>query len=150
MKPRLFAIALTILPLSLPCYGQRSSPTVEKRVAVLVGKMLKSSTEQQAFADLEALGCSAVPSIIERMDDRRTLPVPHISLRNKSPQAFEGMRFYGPKKVVDALAAILNQVTGQSFGFIFNGATDAERTKTVQGWRDFLDKTPATVLCNSG
>ena len=150
MKAALFTIALTILPLCLNCNGQGSSPAVEKRVAVLIGKILNSSTEQQAFADLEALGCPAVPAIIERMDDSRSLPNPRISLRNKSPQAFEGMRHYGPRKVVDALAAILNQITGQDFGFIFNGATDAERTKTVRAWREFLHKTPAANLCDAG
>ena len=80
------------------------------------------------------------------MDDRRKLPVPRISLRNKSPQEFEGLRHYGPEEVVDALAAILNQITGQHFGFIYNGATDAERTKTVRAWRDFLRKTPKAKL----
>jgi hypothetical protein len=49
------------------------------------------------------------------MDDRRSLPDPRISLKNKSPQAFEGLRHYGPQEVVDALAAILNQITGQKF-----------------------------------
>lgn len=82
---------------------------------------MNSSTEQQAFVELEALGCPAVPAIIERMDDERHLPDPRISLTNKSPDAFEGKRFYGPQKVVDALAAILNQLTGQDFGFIYNG-----------------------------
>ena len=84
------------------------------------------------------------------MDDRRRLPDPRISLRNKSPQAFEGLRHYGPEKVVDALAAILNQITGQHFGFIYNGATDAERTQTVRRWRDYLQKTPSTKLCEGG
>lgn len=84
------------------------------------------------------------------MDDERDLPDPRISLTNKSPDAFEGKRFYGPQKVVDALAAILNQLTGQDFGFIYNGATDTERTKTVRAWRDFLHKTPASKLCDGG
>jgi hypothetical protein len=150
MKVALFTVVLAIVSLCLNCFGQRSPATVEKRVSVLVGKMLNRSTEQQAFADLEALGCPAVPAIIERMDDRRSLPDPRISLKNKSPQAFEGLRHYGPQEVVDALAAILNQITGQNFGFIYNGATDAERTKTVRGWRDFLQKTPATKLCDWG
>ena len=144
------AIAFVVVLLCLNCYSQRSSATVEKQVSVLIGKIGNSSTEQQAFADLEALGCQAVPSIIEHMDDRRKLPDPRISLRNKSPQAFKGLRHYGPQKVVDALAAILNQITGQDFGFIYNGATDTERTKTVRGWRDFLHNTPATKLCDRG
>ena len=76
----LFTIILTLVSLGLNCYGQRSSPAVEKRVATLIGKMLSTSTEQQAFADLEALGCPAVPAIVERMDDRRNLPDPRISL----------------------------------------------------------------------
>ena len=149
MKPAFFTIALAIVPLCLNCYGQRSYATVEKRVSVLIGKMLNSSTEQQAFADLEALGCPAVPAIIEQMDDRRKLPDPNISLKNQLP-AFEAMRHYGPQEVVDALAAILNQITGQHFGFIYNGGTDAEREKTVRGWRHFLHKTPATNLCVGG
>jgi len=131
-------VALTIAVLCSNCYGQLSSATVEERVSTLIGQMLNSSTERQAFADLEALGCPAVPAIIELMDDRRSLPDPRISLKNKSPQAFEGLRHYSPQKVVDALAAILSQVTGRNFGFIYNGATGAERTKTLRGWRDFL------------
>lgn len=112
--------------------------------------MTKNSTEQKAFADLEALGCPAVPAIIRQMDNRRRLPDPRISLRNKSPDAFEGMRFYGPEEVVDALAAILNQIAGQDFGFIYNGAHEKERSAAVRGWRDFLQKTPPDKLCSAG
>jgi hypothetical protein len=122
----------------------------DKQAALLIEKTLQRKTEQQAFSDLEALGCAAVPAIIERMDNRRKLPELRISLRNKSPDAFEGIRHYGPEVVVDALAAILNQVTGRDFGFIYNGATNAERTKTITGWRDFLKKTPSTKLCGAG
>jgi len=129
------------------CHGQQPTGTVDQRVSVLIGQMLSASTEQKAFADLEMLGCQAVPSIIQQLDDRRDLPIPQISLRNKSPQAFEGIRHYGPMKVVDALAAILNQVTGRSFGFIYNGATDAERTETIKAWAKFLRDTPHAQLC---
>ena len=123
--------------------------SIDRQVAVLIEKMVVEKTEQQAFSNLEALGCTAVPAIIKRMDDRRNLPDPSISLRNKSPDAFEGIRHYGPQVVVDALAAILNQITGRHFGFIYNGATEVERTKTIQGWRDFLKKTPPVKLCAS-
>jgi hypothetical protein len=124
--------------IGISSYGQHSFPRIDKRVAVLIEKMSDQKTEQQAFADLESLGCPAVPAIIERMDNRRKLPDPRISLRNKSPDALEGLRHYGPEKIVDALAAILNQITGKDFGFIYTGATDAGRDKTVRGWRDFL------------
>jgi hypothetical protein len=143
MKKALFMIVLLVL---LPC----TSPTTDESVAALIEKMLNKNTEQQAFAELEALGCPAVPAIVKRMDDRRNLPDPRISLRNKSPQRFEGLRHYAPQTIVDALAAILNQITGQHFGFIYNGASNAERAKTVRGWRDFVRSTPADKLCTGG
>ncbi len=52
--------------------------------------------------------------------------------------------------VVDAVAAILDQITGQHFGFIYNGATAAERATTVCGWREWLQKTPTKKLCDAG
>jgi hypothetical protein len=130
--------------------GAAQDSTTDKRVAVLIERMVKPDTEQKAFSDLEALGCRAAPAIIRRMDDRRSLPDPRIPLRNKSPDAFEGLRHYGPQQVVDALAAILNQITAQDFGFIYNGATDDERTKAVQGWRNFLRSSPSGDLCKAG
>ena len=150
MKTALHCFLLTFVLIRISGYGQNSSPKIDKRVAVLIERMSDQKTEQQAFADLESLGCPAVPAIIERMDDRRKLSDPRISLRNKSPDAFEGLRHYGQEKIVDALAAILNQITGKNFGFIYNGATDAERDKTVRGWRDFLHTTPAAKLCGAG
>src|SRR5262245_923937 len=92
--------------------GQAGLSTVDGRVAELIEQMM-NGTEHKAFLELEALGCSAVPAVIERLDDRRRLPVPRISLRNTRSSAFEGLRHYSPQQVVDALAAILNQVTGQ-------------------------------------
>jgi len=147
MTAKRLAVALVVWTFCSLAFGQQSPTDTDKRVAVLIEKMTSRSTEQQAFADLEALGCPAVPAIIEHMDDRRKLPDPYIRLTNKSPKAFEEFRQYSPEKVVDALAAILNQVTGRHFGFIYNGATDVQRDKTVQVWRDFLHKTPPSKLC---
>jgi hypothetical protein len=136
------------------CYSQTSSPAVEKGVAALIEKMVKEKSEHRAFADLEALGCSAVPAIIVRMDDRRELPDKNISLRNKSRDAWENMRFYRVGRVVDALDAILNQMTAESFGYIDvdkdEPTKDAERTKVVRGWLDWLAKTPPAKLCEHG
>jgi hypothetical protein len=132
------------------CFGESASSTIDERVADLIGQMLNSATEHQAFSDLEALGCAAVPVIIERMDDRRPLPDHSISLRNNWPTAFEGLRHYSPQQVVDALVAVLNQLTGRDFGFIYNGATDAGRTDTVRAWREFLRDAPPSKLCDGG
>ena len=58
------------------------------------------------------MGQSAVPAMIMLMDDRRRLPVQHISLRN-NPQDFEAHGHYGPEVVTDAITAILNQITAE-------------------------------------
>ena len=134
-----------------PAHGgiPQGAKGMDKQVGVLIERMLNAQTEQKAFSELEALGCPAVPAIILRIDDRRVLPDPRISLRNKSPHAFEAVRYYGPVQVDDALAAILNQLTGQDFGFIYNGGTNEERTRAVEGWRKFMETTPAADLCGS-
>lgn len=95
--------------------------------------------DQQALFDaLLALGPAAVPAIIMQLDDDRPLAVSAISLRNTSPDAFEAYRHYGPKTLWDALAAILNQLTGESFGFTYNGGNAAERARTLTGWRVYF------------
>lgn len=102
-------------------------------------------TEQQRLFDqMIALGPDAVPAIIMLMDDDRPLPDRAISLRNLSPDAFEGIRHYGPDVMVEALAAVLNQITGENFGFIYNGATPGERRASINGWRIYLDHLRAT------
>lgn len=90
------------------------------------------------FKKLEELGQEAVPAIIYLMDDFRRLPIQSISLECP-PGWFEALRHYSPDRVVDALAAILNQITGQSFGtMIYNGASKKERKLTIDGWRIYL------------
>ena len=146
MKLACFTFVLICLPLSVTCCAQNSSPAIEKHVAALIEKMVKEKSEERAFADLEALGCPAVPAIIRHMDDRRKLPDTYISLRNKSPDAWESMRYYGVERVVDALNTILNQMTGETFGWVDEHkdepTKDSERAKVVRGWRDWLAKTP--------
>lgn len=124
-----------------------------KEVGTLIERVLASGAQdgtvgsievqEAAFREIEALGLDAVEAIVAQMDDRRPLPRAAISLVNKSPDAFEGMRHYSPDVVVDALAAILNQLTGESFGFIYNGDSEAERTATVNGWRIYVDQLKA-------
>jgi hypothetical protein len=70
------------------CCCASEDETKDKHVAVLVERMIKADTEQKAFSDLEAIGCAAVPAIIRQMDDRRSLPIQNISLRNKSIYAY--------------------------------------------------------------
>lgn len=104
------------------------------------GERRSVAARQQALFDrLIALGPEGVPAIIMLMDDRRALPDRSISLINRYPGAFEGARHYAPKVVADALDAILNDITGQTFGSITNGGTEQDRRRVVDGWRIYLD-----------
>ena len=98
--------------------------------------------QQMAFDSIVSLGCPAVPAIVDQLDDRRVLPLAYLKLDNISPDRFEAFRQYGPEVMTDALAAILNHITLWDCGFIFNGAPELERVKTVQCWQKFVRDTP--------
>ncbi|MDT8759241.1 hypothetical protein MZO42_11085 [Sphingomonas psychrotolerans] len=112
----------------LPYFGQ---------VRALITRLgqVGGDRQQRVFDRLEALGQPAVPAIIAQMDDRRPLRTHAISLANHAPDAFEGIRHYGPEQVVDGLDALLNQITGESFGSIVNGGSSRQRDAVVAGWR---------------
>ncbi len=111
---------------------------LEQKVKTLIEDMLDARKATMAYKKLEELGIEAVPAIIHNMNDMRDLPVKHIQLENKSSQAWEAIRHYGPQKVIDVLAAILNQITGAIFGEIHNGGVDKERVKAYHGWINWL------------
>ncbi len=109
------------------------------KVRTLINYMTIPGNQFYSFAELERMGNEAVPAIIYLMDDYRDLPAHSISLRNNFPDAFEAYRHYGPECIVDALAALLNQITGESSGaFIYNGGSDRERQHTIDFWRIYL------------
>jgi len=84
---------------------------------------------------------NGVPYIILHMDNFKKLPINSITLENRNPNAFERYRHYGPELVIDALDAILNQITGEYFGNIVNGeATEEMRLSVLNGWRVYLFK----------
>lgn len=97
---------------------------------------------ESALIVLEEIGVKAVPAIVSLLDDKRPYPYRQLPLRNKSLDDFEAYRRYGPELMVDALAAILNQITGVSFGFIFNGASEIERQHEIDGWRIYVMTEP--------
>jgi hypothetical protein len=127
-------VALTSLALS------SSLDAMAQKVAALVNNTVGASTEASAFAELERLGDPAVPYIVGHLSDFRSLPIRAISLENKSPTAFEGFRHYAPETVHDALAAILNQLTGQSFEAVYNGASPEVRARNVKAWEAWCTK----------
>jgi|ERR1051325_8155664 hypothetical protein len=151
-----FSIAAPVLCAELPC------DEMESRVKLLINEVAIPSTDpslndrfsgKQAkiFKQLEDIGRPAVPYIIKYMDDRRLLPHRYLKLDNKGAHPFEPFRQYGPVKVVDALAAILNQLTGRRFGDLDDGrrTTDEQRDQVVAAWRQYLKDYGSQFRCPS-
>jgi hypothetical protein len=117
-------------------YGRPDS--TDERVRALLDGLADPARVDGTVAAILGMGCAAVPALIRNMDDGRVYAARWLSLKNRSPDAFEGIRHYGPKLVVDALAAILNELAGQGFGFIYNGGSSDERDRAVASWRTWL------------
>ena len=112
-----------------------------QKVSRYITNTTNSSLEHKSFEQLEELGAKGVPYIILLLDNFEKLPIGEISLENKSENAFEYYRHYSPELVIDALDAILNQITGENFGTIVNGeATQEMRISVLNGWRIYLYK----------
>lgn len=123
---------------NFPATKEPLYPQVKSLVAATLSRW--RWRQKRALGKLEQLGQAAVPAIILLMDDRRELPIKGISLRNP-PGFFESSRHYGPQVVADALAAILNQVTDEDFGSIYNGGSEHQRRAAIDGWRVYLHRT---------
>lgn len=141
-------IVLILLP---GCASGRSADSLEKRVTKLVNETTRSARSQErALEELEELGQQAAPYLVGHLGDVRPLAVQEISLGNKASDAFEGVRHYGPSTVHDALSAVLNQITGQNFVFVYNGATAQEREENRRKWAEWCRSTypDQAEICN--
>ena len=154
--PRGWVAAIVLVTLARdPCRlvaGETPKATqpVDAKVRALVEKAVAANNgdeQQAAFDAVISLDCAAVPALGTLLGDSRPLPTRYLRLENRAIDRFEKFRQYGPETVTDAVAAILNHITGQHFGSIYNGATPAERDKAVAAWREFLTRTPAERLC---
>ena len=134
--------ALIVLGLLPACASGRGDESLESRISRLVDQTTKSEkAERKAFRELESIGNQAVPYVVGHLGDVRPLAVREITFENKAQDAFEGVRHYGPNTVHDALAAILNQITGQSFVIVYNGATPQEREENRRRWIEWCRST---------
>ena len=130
-----FVVALSIASTVLAAGAIADTLSTSATVALLIEATLAEKSEQDAFHYLEALGVPGVPYLVGHLSDVRPLPVQRMSLANNFPGAFESLRHYSPQTVHDALAAILNQVTGVAFEPVYNGATAEVRAKNTKQWR---------------
>ena len=133
-----YASALIVAGLLPSCATDRSGDSLETRVSNLVDQTTRSDKlGRRAYEELEALGTQGVPHLVGHLGDEREVATSEIALVNHSPDAFEGIRHYRPKTVHEALSAVLNQVTGQSFVFVYNGAPQPEHERNRRAWIDW-------------
>jgi hypothetical protein len=128
------SVVLLILDGALTACSNGSDP-LAKDVSERVERLTMSPERQEAaLRELEAMGGAAVPFIVSHLGDIRPLAEQRMSLVNQAADAFEGSRHYSPQSVHDALSALLNQITGESFEFVYNGATAEQRTSNQTRW----------------
>jgi hypothetical protein len=80
-----------------------------------------------------------VPALMERVSDLNSLAVQRVIVQDtRDPAAPK--RIYHPKKYCDLIAALLQQKTGQNFGYIYDGATDRQRLQVIAAWQTWWSK----------
>jgi len=142
MKLYTSAIAVKIILHLTGCVSNIHDTPLEIHVSNLVNRMtISERAGRKAFSRLESIGPQVIPHLICRLDDMRPLAIRDITLENKSQDAFETFRNYSPETVHDALAAILNQITGHHFLFVYNGSTLNEREENKEKWVDWYNST---------
>lgn len=104
--------------------------TMESQVKAAIESMASSFEMRRdaGAAQLQKLGCSAVPYIVKHMDDRR--PFQGIL---KGPSSWEAYAQYGPKQMTDALSMVLGFIT-DPVRPVREGIDDAERRKMIDSW----------------
>lgn len=102
----------------------------DKEVRRIINNMMTPAKAERAYTELLNLDKYAVFAIIDQMNDFRDLPVKMFTI--ESPRGFS--KIYQPKCVVDVMATVLNEITGESFGRIYNGGSERERLSAYQGW----------------
>ncbi|WP_213436889.1 MULTISPECIES: hypothetical protein [Lysobacteraceae] len=142
-------LAVLCIPLVGACATSRLG---DEKTAELVDRLVTDMTsspkkQRLALQELERAGRVAIPYLVAHLDDTKRLAEESITLSNQSPEAFEGLRHYSPRTVHDALSALLNQMTGQSFVFVYNGATDADRERNLVAWRTWCLQEFAVKAC---
>lgn len=97
-----------------------------------------AARQAAGFIELEALGEGAASAIVAQMDDRRPLAVARLSLGATRTGARE--RSHQPTLMIDALAAMLEQITGQRFGAPYDDGRESQRRLALDGWRLYVGR----------
>lgn len=121
-------------------YLRLHEPPLNARVTALVEELLRPETASGAIEQLLALDRSAIPALVRHLDDRRPLAIKAVSVRPRSPNAFEGRIHYAPQEVVDLLSFILSHKTDDGVGSTANGGSELNRQRILDGWRVWLGR----------
>jgi hypothetical protein len=111
---------------------------MDRKIKGLIDELVVEERETAAFNELIMMGRDAVPYIILHMDDYRELPIKYARVIDESPDAWEEWVHYNPKTVIDMLGIIVNKLARTNFGYIWNGGTNEERQRVLNGWRIYL------------
>jgi len=119
--------------------GCKRTPTVDPAIAERVWELTSEdpAVVQAAVDFLLAQNPKiVVPALMQNIDDLHVLKVKSVIVQDLRRTGTPRRR-YRPKKFCDLLAALLHHTTGQSFGYIYDGASDLERVKTIAKWQDW-------------
>jgi len=154
MKKLVLLVSVTAVLLA-GC-GTTKRTTLASQITTLVDQTTNSQTEADAFLRLESYGENGVPYLVSHLGDMRPLGDKNMTLKNiviiDSKKTEQGQRMYSPEVVHDALAALLNQITGKSFEFVYNGSDPATRATNRKEWQDWCVKTypDQKAICKKG
>lgn len=107
-------------------------------VTALLQQIAKDPDEESlGFAKLLRLGPLAIPAIVRHLDDERPLKNREIILTRSRPDSREPLVRFHPNTIGDALMPVLQQLSGQTFGYSDHLMGDDRRQSAIAGWRIF-------------
>lgn len=116
-------------------------------VAALLELIAEDPDEEAlGFAKLLKLGPLAIPAIVRHLDDARPLKNREIILTRNRPDAREPLIRFHPNTMGDALMPVLQQMSGQNFGYSDHLMGDDRRQSAIAGWRIFAQYVLAESL----
>lgn len=120
-------------------------------VTALLQRIARDPDEESlGFAKLLKLGPLAIPAIVRHLDDDRPLKNREIILTRSRPDAREPLVRYHPNTMGDALMPVLQQLSGQNFGYSDHLMGDDRRQSAIAGWRIFAQYVLAESLAARG
>lgn len=109
----------------------------ERVTRIIDSAFTSPGAQERAFDELLLLEPGSAPYLVGLLGDQRQLPRRNITIENPPSVSFERYRTYSPEVAHDAISAILNHITGENFVFVYNGASNAERRRNQELWRQW-------------